>query len=277
METTTLDISFPTLPSTMSEVEEFIASGQTDPEPLIDIIKRDPSTSVNVLRRANSAYYGVQREVDSVGQAVRLLGFIEVTSIVMLDGVNEMREQFTANADLLRRIMHTSVFTGRFAQQLARQLGLADEWTRPAFSAGFIHVMGRLVLLYSAPDRYETLVEAQDELLPGADAERRVFGESHRTLAPRASDHWNLPDRIHSILESAADPSDLSDDDRKTLAIAIRTGSRLAQQDLAGEPFAPAEVLPQIDNSSFEEVVLEAAEDAKEYASSVGGADADTR
>lgn len=276
METKTLDVSFPTLPSTMVEVEKVIASGRTDPEPLVDIVKRDPSTSVNVLRRANSAYYGLRHEVESVEHAVRLLGFIEVTSIAMIEGANKMQKQFTVRPDLISHIMHASVFTGRFSQQLTRRLDLADEWTRLAFSAGLIHVICRLVLLYSAPDRYARLAETKDTFLPEAGAERRLFGESHRTLAPLACEHWDLPDRLCSVLHGAIDPSSPSTDERGTLAVAIRVGSLLARRDLAGKPVAPSQDLPQIENSVseepfFEEFVGDVAKDATEYAADVGG------
>ena len=136
---------------------------------------------------------------------------------------------------------------------------------------GLIHIVGRLVLLDSAPDQYETLVEAGDKPLPEAEAERRVFRESHRTVAPWASDHWDLPDRLSSILQGATDPSDLSAGERRMLAVAIRAGSLLAQRDLAGESFEPSQGLPRIDTSSFEERVVEAAQDGKDYAPHVGG------
>lgn len=81
--------------------EEFIASSQTDPAPLVEIIEQDPSVSVNVLRRVNSAYYGVRREVESIDQAVRLLGCVEISSIVLIQGVNEFQEHFSSHLSLL--------------------------------------------------------------------------------------------------------------------------------------------------------------------------------
>ena len=196
-----LEASFPTLSSTIKEVEELIASGQTDPEPLIEIVKGCPSMSLNILRRANSAYYGLRHEVESVEQAVRLLGFIEVTSIVILEGANEMRDQLTNHTDLLDRILRVSSFTGRFAQQLARKLDLVNEWTRLSFSVGLIHAMGRLVLLHTAPDPYGTLADERDAPLPAADDEHRLFGESHRTLALRdlAGDPFALPQGLPAL------------------------------------------------------------------------------
>jgi HD-like signal output (HDOD) protein len=271
MEPELLEVSFPTLPSTIKEVEELIASGQTDPDPLIGIVKQCPSTSLNVLRRANSAYYGLRHEVESVEQAVRLLGFVEVTSIVILEGANEMRAQLTNHAGLLDRILHASIFTGRFTQQLTRQLDLADEWTHLAFSVGLIHVMGRLVLLYSAPDPYGGLANEQDGSLPDADDERRRFGESHRALARRAGEHWGLSDRICSVLHGAVDLSGLPAGRRRTLAVTVRVGSALAQNDLTGEPLTLPQGVPTDETSLSEEPVAVAAEDATDYAANLGG------
>ncbi|MEF8816530.1 MAG: HDOD domain-containing protein [Salinibacter sp.] len=266
-----LEVSFPTLPSTIEEVEALIASGQTDSARLIRIVKKCPSTSLNVLRRANSAYYGLRHEVEDVEQAVHLLGFIEVTSIVILEGANKMRDQLANHTRLLDRILHTSIFTGRFTQQLARQLDLIDDWTRLAFSVGLIHEMGRLVLLYSAPDRYGALSDAQDTPLPGADDECRLFGDSHRTLALQAGEHWGLSDRICSVLHGALDPSGLSAGRRQTLATAVRAGSHLALCDLAGAPLTLPSDVPVAETSVPEELMAIAAEDAVDYAANLGG------
>lgn len=270
MTTDTLDVSFPTLPTTIEEVEELIATGETDPDRLIEIVKQCPSTSVNVLRRANSAYYGLRHEVESVEQAVRLLGFIEVTSIVILEGANEMRDQLTNHTGLLDRIMHASIFTGRFTQQLVRQLDLADDWVRLSFSVGLIHVMGRLVLLYSDPDQYGPLADGQDASLPAAADERRLFGESHRTLALLASEHWGFSDRICSVLRGTIALSDLPEGRRRTLAVTTRAGSALAQRDLEGDSFELPDDLPMAETGLSEELVVVAAEDAKNYSANLG-------
>jgi len=161
-----LTLTFPTLPSTISKVEGFIASRQTDPGPLIEIVEQDPSVSVNVLRRVNSPYHGLRREVESIDRAVRLLGFVEVSSIVMIEGVEELQSHFDSHPDLLRQIAHTAVSTGRFTQGLTKALDVSQDWTRLAFSAGFIHAMGRLVLLNVQPDRYETLAETSRRTSP---------------------------------------------------------------------------------------------------------------
>jgi hypothetical protein len=131
--------------------------------------------------------------------------------------------------------------------------------------------MGRLVLLYSAPDRYGALSDAQDTPLPGADDECRLFGDSHRTLALQAGEHWGLSDRICSVLHGALDPSGLSAGRRQTLATAVRAGSHLALCDLAGAPLTLPSDVPVAETSVPEELMAIAAEDAVDYAANLGG------
>ncbi|PSQ70014.1 MAG: hypothetical protein BRD26_05500 [Bacteroidetes bacterium QH_1_64_81] len=94
-----------TPPPSALYAEEFIASSQTDPAPLVEIIEQDPSVSVNVLRRVNSAYYGVRREVEGIDQAVRLLGCVEISSIVLIRGVDEFQEHFSSCLIQARRTL----------------------------------------------------------------------------------------------------------------------------------------------------------------------------
>lgn len=269
METRDLDITFPTLPSTISKVQEFIAAGRTDPAPLIEIVKQDPSASVNVLRRANSAYYGVRREVDSIDQAVRLLGYVEISSIVMIDGVRELREDFRSHRAVLTRIAHTATFTGRFARRLLDRLGAPDERVRVAFATGFICGMARLILLHLVADQYESLAESSDLPLPAAGTEKRTFGESYRTLAPQASTQWGLPERISEILNVVAGSEEEVDASQKTLAVAIRAGSDIARQDLEDE-MDPEGRLDEIQNPAVKDLVGVVAEEASTYAEEVG-------
>jgi len=265
-----LDLSFPTLPSTFTRVEEFVASGRTDPEPLIDIIERDPSVSVNVLRRVNSAYYGIQRKIERIDQAVRLLGFIEVSAIVMIEGMNEMRDHFDSHPDLLRRVMHEAAFTGRFAQQLTQRLDLPEDWTRPAFPAGFIFSMGRLVLLHSAPSDYARLVEDASAPLPKASEEDALFGTHHRALSAQASTKWELSEKICALLQVAAEMEEPSKTPQHTLAVAIQAGSFLARRDIANaEPLTP-DSLPGLGTENKRKVVESAANYASDYATDIG-------
>lgn len=264
------DVSFPPLPSTVTKVGDLITAGTFDLAPLLEIVKRDPSISVNVLRRANSAYYGVRRNVDSVDQAVRLLGFREVSTLVLIEGMQQMQGRFTGRSQrVFRDVLRSAVFTGRFAQTMTKTANF-PWWTRPAFASGLLFVAGRLVLVREAPARYADLAHQVDAPLPSADDEQRVFGLSHESLAPRLCVQWALPDRIGAVLGAAATPGDASEGPQQMLAWSVWAGSRLSRQDLAGETPALPERLRGVWNEDLADRAYRAAEDASAYAVEMG-------
>ena len=54
-----------------------------------DIIIYDPMTTANILRTCNSAYFGLSRKVESVHEAVALIGLKQVVDLVLLKSGSE--------------------------------------------------------------------------------------------------------------------------------------------------------------------------------------------
>jgi HD-like signal output (HDOD) protein len=276
MDDYALDFSFPSLPASVHKVGNLVASGETDTDALTEVVRRDPSVTVNVLQRVNSAYYGIRRDVESIEQAVRLLGFVEVCAIALIEGMNAMGRDFTTQTPIFRRILQSSVFTGRFTENMAQEIDLPAEETRLSFSSGLIHGTGRLVLLHTAPKRYADLVAESGDPLPDVDGEQDAFGAHHWTLAREACEYWELSDRICSVLEAgeASEPDTASPEG--LLGRVMQAGSSLAVQDLTDEPFELPSGLDGLgaratpDDADPRPLVEEAAEDASLYASGVG-------
>lgn len=202
------DIQFPPLPRTVAEVTSLVTEDDKAPDPrkLADLVDSDPVVAATVLQRINSAYYGMRRRITGVRKAVMLLGFLDVANVVLTAGMLKLKKVFSEEDQLalFNRIMATSVGVGQFAREGANALELSVEG--PAYSAGLLHSIGRLIFLYSAPDDYAALWQADDETaLPSIDAEAFIFGISHPEIGAHASDGWELPDVIvHAIRHHAA-------------------------------------------------------------------------
>ncbi len=237
------DIALPPLPSTVARVGELISSRDTDIDMLIDIVKHDPSVAVDLLRRVNSAYYSIAREVESIDQAVRLLGFVDVSSPILIEGMNGARNRFADHTQLFRHILRAAVFSGRCTQLLAEELELPRPWTRVAFSSGLVLGTVRLVLLHARPDRYADLVQTAPGPLPAPHEERRVFGDSHVSIAPRACGRWGLPERIGAVLFAAQRQLRTAASAKMRLATLIRISMELARQNAGGFQFDPPDEL----------------------------------
>ncbi|MDQ7040337.1 MAG: HDOD domain-containing protein [Rhodothermus sp.] len=228
-----LNVRFPPLPRTASEVARLLSDDSAEPnlEKLIEIVHADPIVTQLVLRRINSAYYGLRRRVTEIQKAIALLGFLEVSNIVLTAAMLQLREAVSnpEQAHIFEDLMRLSVGGAIYAQRLAQWLQLC--WSRRVFTAGLLHTSGRLILLYNRPDDYEALWYTNENgALPSAEAERTIFGVSYLELNEQAAQEWNLPEMLGLLLGRLETPKDLSDPDLQLQAALVATGSAVAEQ-----------------------------------------------
>ena len=55
---------------------------------IADLIIHDPAITANVLKMCNSAYFGLPRKVDSVRDAISLLGLDHVVDLVLMNSLS---------------------------------------------------------------------------------------------------------------------------------------------------------------------------------------------
>ena len=88
------DIALPTLPGAYFKLIKIIDSGTTDREQISKILVRDPVLCAQVLKLANSAYFSAGRSVQSVDDAIKILGTdVLVTlalTVYVIDAFNDM-------------------------------------------------------------------------------------------------------------------------------------------------------------------------------------------
>ena len=87
------------LPAVPKIVHELIDSFNSDDISIDDIAKKiaaDPVLSARLLRLANSAYYHVSRTVGTVDDAVMMLGFVTVRTLVISSGPQSQPKWYCA-------------------------------------------------------------------------------------------------------------------------------------------------------------------------------------
>ena len=218
-----LDIKFPPLSRTVAEVSNILASsGAPDTDQLIHIVNQDPLVVASVLKRINSAYYGMKRKFDDLRKAVVMIGFIEVSNIVLTSSYVGFRKLGRTRQEInaIDRIMRASIGAGYITNLLVHKFDIADKST--AFTVGLMHNIGRLVLLYNQPSEYTVLVESSDDFLPAAQMERDMLGMDHLRMGAIATQHWNFPDLLPRLIESFNTPGHLSSHDERNLGLAIK-------------------------------------------------------
>lgn len=197
----------PTLPAIVAKVLEVINHPTASADAAAQIIGKDLALSAKVLRLVNSAFYGIPRTISSIDQAVIILGFQTVRSLVMSASVMKMLGRGGRGSLDRRRVWRHSVGAALAARMVARRqrrLGLDAE---ALFMAGLLHKIGVLVLDGSEDVGYaEVLREALTGSATLPELERRHLGIDHAAIGGLLAEKWGLPDELKEPIRRHLDP-----------------------------------------------------------------------
>ncbi len=181
------------LPTAPKVVEELICSFEK-PDVSLDEIARtlslDPVLSAKLLRLANSAYYHVSRRIGNVEDAIRMLGFVTVRTLVISSGL--VGGFKTVPGMDLKRFWRYSLNTAVTGKWIAKKVGLNTDL---AFTIGMMHAIGQLVMHAGKPVEAQELDKTITSYDPGRlAAEMETFGYDFSQVGAELAVRWKFPD-----------------------------------------------------------------------------------
>jgi putative nucleotidyltransferase with HDIG domain len=219
------------IPPVAAEVIERIEAGQYDAETLARVISRDAALAVRVLKIVNSSFYSPTREVDTLREAIALLGGSTLRSVVVAAATKQV---FAAFGDAEHLLWRHAVGAAVAAAVVARQLGglSGDE----ALVGGLVHDIGKLLIRSQAPDKYRQIVSlAQSDGRGLVEAEHEVLGFDHAEVALHLLGSWRLGERL---ARAAGAHHDLARadavDGARPLAALLQVADRICQLEGVG-------------------------------------------
>jgi len=224
--------SLPTIPQVAQEVIHSLDDEHTSTASVAGLIAADQVLSVKVLRVANSAYYAAPRTISTIPDAIALLGFSSVRSLVISASLaTSFRGAIT---DALKPFWRYSLHTAVAARYLAGKQKLDREL---AFTVGLIHGIGRIVMHQSMLADLAPIDEAHG-IFPSLErmaAERTAFGFDYADVGHHLARRWNFPNIFCDAILGCADPlgHDSSDPLHAVLFVACWL-ARASEHALAG-------------------------------------------
>jgi HD-like signal output (HDOD) protein len=171
-------------------------------EPIIQVLERDPGLSARLLRLVNSAGYALRQRCTSVRHAATLVGTDRLHQIATTAAVLDL---FDAKGSVAAKIVEHSTIVGAFCRYFGAHLALPVD---DLFTAGFLHDIGKLMLLETEGDQYFSLLEQYGDKPDAIHVvERSLFGFDHAVLAAHVLTEWNIPDPVPKIVAWHHDPT----------------------------------------------------------------------
>jgi putative nucleotidyltransferase with HDIG domain len=212
------------LPLTVSDVLAQVITECDNADASVSSLSRimaaDQALAAMVLKLANSAYYGYARRIESLPDAVVLLGFASVKNLAITASITRLLATDKDDLSETRQgIFEHSLATAVGARILGRTRRVSGE---KAFVAGLLHDLGEIILVCYAKDRFRTLVATAEERgLPVEDIEEEVLGFTHAELGARVAAEWQFPPALCDALRHHHDPGQAETDSTLTSTVHV--------------------------------------------------------
>ncbi len=183
----------PVLPQVMSGILRLGDDNDTSFSDLEKLIQADMTVSTMILKVANSPLYARNGSIKSLKQAIALLGFKLVRSMVVLASTKSIFAD--GKYEKFRKyVWKHSIVTAILAKAVGQRKGSNRNIQEEAFVGGLLHDIGKVIL--NAHDR-KLFIEAMnlslEKEISFVEAEQKLFGFDHQMAGKAAVQKWNLP------------------------------------------------------------------------------------
>ncbi len=188
----------PTPPHAALRVIQACADEKVDTSMLATLIGGDPVLTAELLRVVNTAFYSLRREVNSIAQAVTIIGQRALRNLVLCISVRDtLRDNASEHMDM-GAFMDDMLRRAVCARMLGEDKGLDAQ---ECFTAGILQDFGLLVMFKQQPDNNISWSDFRhanpDERY---ELERQAFGTSHDEVGLLVARGWGLPEDLTTVM-----------------------------------------------------------------------------
>jgi HD-like signal output (HDOD) protein len=196
--------ALPTAPKVVDELISSFDKASVSTEDIAKKLSADPVLSAKLLRLANSAYYHVSRSIGTVEDAVLMLGFVTVRTLVISSG---LVSGFKTVPGLdLRQFWRYSLRTAVGAKFIAKA---CKQNTDLAFTIGMMHAIGQLVIHAAMPEQALALDKAAAPLDERRmEAEMDALGYNFADVGAELARRWKFPPAFSDTIAAFPNPGD---------------------------------------------------------------------
>jgi len=189
-------VDIPSLPPIAMKVMNLIQDDYASLKTLEEIISRDQGFATRLLRIANSPYYGRDRKIEDIPQAILLIGFETLKSLIIATSLRDLHRNFGV---FEQRLWEHSLGVALCSSLLAMvtHMATSDE----ALVCGLIHDVGKTVINNAMPEIYIQIYERMHkENRPIIEIEDETLGFNHAIIGNLIAKKWKLPEKLEVVI-----------------------------------------------------------------------------
>jgi len=184
------------IPQAALKIINLLSCGDYETSEVADAIETDQVLAAQILRLCNSPLFGIKRVIESIDEAVVILGGSHMLQLVATAAIDSLLvERHGGYAMLKGGLYKHALGVAHAAKLIAGVTGVANPGV--AYAAGLLHDIGKVVLdqyfCLFRPLFYQSQDQSNSDLI---DLEHHLLGTNHQEVGLLLAKDWNLPESI---------------------------------------------------------------------------------
>ncbi len=161
-------------------------------------VKLDEALAAYIIKNCNSPLYGIKTDISSISQALTLLGFSTIKTILM-SYINKNLYTISGKSEIKNKLWIHSISVASFSQAIANNININPE---EAYLAGLLHDIGKLIIYGSDNSVYENILNEIDESCEESYIiEEKVLGFNHMEIGSLVMKKWKFLKSLIDVAE----------------------------------------------------------------------------
>jgi HD-like signal output (HDOD) protein len=234
--------AFPTIPSVYLEVVNALKNPNATTADIGAIIAKDMAMTTKLVQVLNSAYYGLPRTITDPTEAVGILGFETVKSLILTIKLLSQYDNVKPVYFSIDSIWRHSTNVARTARILALLETGDTAYSSTAYTAGLMHDLGKVILAANFDSQYHGAhALARKQHIPLWEVEKEIFGASHGEMGAYLLNLWGLSAEVVQVAALHHHPAHAEDKAFSALT-AVHAANALEYEGAAETDGLPAPV-----------------------------------
>ncbi len=197
--------ALPQFPENIVSIQKLIADPKSEMADIARQISMDPAMTADLLKIVNSAQFMLAKKVDSISEAVKLVGIRGIKNLLYSYGTQKILGEDTTEKKLLwEHSYKTAFYAYNLAKNFRKDRNLMDD----VYVGGILHDMGKIVFSNVHPELIGKIrAFCGEKGIPAATFEDLSAGMNHAEIGALIAEKWNFPENLVTAIRLHHDPS----------------------------------------------------------------------
>jgi putative nucleotidyltransferase with HDIG domain len=197
--------SLPQFPENIVMIQKLINDPKSEMADIARQISMDPAMTADLLKVVNSAQFMLSKKVDSISEAVKMVGIRGIKNMLYSYGTQKILGDDTTDKRILwDHSYKTAFYAYNLAKNFRKDRNLLDD----VFVGGILHDMGKIIFANVYPDLLNKIKTfCVEKGIPASTFEDLSAGLNHAEIGALIAQKWNFPDNLVSAIRLHHDPN----------------------------------------------------------------------